>query len=116
MSLAFVADRAVLGFVIFHGHFEHVIAADADAVDRRGWFGAGFGFGRVRGVLRVLRFAHERILARRARGAFRFESLGKKRARYDTPSGRVHRQRQSKGLPARRAVSLRPWISPEISR
>jgi hypothetical protein len=63
VQLAFVADGAVLGFVIFHGDFEHVVAADADAVDF-GWrFGAGFSFGGVGGVVGVLRFGHGRILA-----------------------------------------------------
>ncbi len=63
MPLAFVADGAVLGSVIFHGYFEHVVAADADAMDLGGWFGAGFGFGCVGGVAGVLRFGHGRILA-----------------------------------------------------
>ncbi|MGC2065522.1 MAG: hypothetical protein WA641_04745, partial [Candidatus Acidiferrales bacterium] len=59
-QLTLVADGAVLGFVIFHGYFEHVVAADADAVDF-GWrFSAGFGFG---GVVRVLWLGHGRILA-----------------------------------------------------
>jgi hypothetical protein len=71
-DLCFVAGGAVLGFVIVHGDFEHVVAADADAVD----LGAGFRVmgGRTRmmerrirvpGWLRglLMRFGHERILA-----------------------------------------------------
>lgn len=34
-QLALVAHRAMLRFVIIHGHFEHIIAADADAMDLR---------------------------------------------------------------------------------
>ena len=30
-----MASGAVLGFVIFHRDFEHVVAADADAMDLR---------------------------------------------------------------------------------
>jgi hypothetical protein len=52
----------VLGFVVLDGDFEHVVAADADAMDFRGRLAAEFGFGCVRG-LSVLGFAHERILA-----------------------------------------------------
>ena len=52
----------MLGFVVFHGDFEHVVAADADAMD----FGLGFavGGGRVGGVgILGLRFGRVRILA-----------------------------------------------------
>jgi hypothetical protein len=62
VCLTFVADRAVLGFVVLDGDFEHVVAADADAMDFRGRLAAEFGFGCVRG-LSLLGFAHERILA-----------------------------------------------------
>lgn len=62
MRLTFVADRAVLGFVVLDGDFEHVVTADADAMDFRGRLAAEFGFGSVCG-LSVLGFAHERILA-----------------------------------------------------
>jgi hypothetical protein len=61
--LAFVADGAVLGFVIFHGDFEHVVAANADAVDFGWGLGARFGFGGVGRMFGVLRFGHGRILA-----------------------------------------------------
>src|SRR5579863_4031123 len=77
VRLAFVAGGAVLGFVIFHGYFEHVVAADADAVDFGWGFSAGFGFGGVRGVIGVLRFGHGRILARRAAEGFGFDRQGK---------------------------------------
>ena len=32
-ALAFVTDGAVFGFVILHGHFEHIIAPYADAMN-----------------------------------------------------------------------------------
>lgn len=59
-----MANGAVFSFVIFHGDFEHVVASDANPVDLGGWIGTRFGYGAVRGMAAVLRFAHERILAR----------------------------------------------------
>jgi hypothetical protein len=61
--LALVADRAVLGFVIFHRDFEHVVASNTYAMDFRGRFFAGLGFCSMRGVLIMLWLAHGRILA-----------------------------------------------------
>jgi hypothetical protein len=61
--LALMANRAVLGFVIFHRHFEHVVASNTYAVDFRRWLIAGLGLGGMRGVLAMLWLAHGRILA-----------------------------------------------------
>lgn len=46
--LAFMADGAVLGFVVIEGHDEHVIAADANAVDLRLGLAVGFRIGGCR--------------------------------------------------------------------
>lgn len=62
---ALMAGGAVLGFVIIHRYFEHVVAADADTVDF--WLR-----GRIRlfcrGMLRGLFGAHAGILTRRYGG------------------------------------------------
>jgi hypothetical protein len=34
-ELALVAHRAMLRFVIIHGHYEHIVAANADAMNLR---------------------------------------------------------------------------------
>jgi hypothetical protein len=62
--LAFVAGGAVLGFEIFHRYFEHVVAADADTMNFSRLFLARFGFWGVAGVRSLVRFRHQRILAR----------------------------------------------------
>ena len=60
----------MLGFVVVHGDEEHLVAADADAVDEDGRFFAGLGG--VRGMRRLRRcllglcLSHEAIVARRA--------------------------------------------------
>src|ERR1700729_357576 len=59
-----MADGAVLGFVILHGDFKHVVAANAHTVDLWRGFIAGPGFSRVPGLLVCLRLAHGLILAR----------------------------------------------------
>ena len=71
-ALALMASGAVLRFVVFHRDFEHVVAADADAMNP----GAGAGclmsarVPRIRWRRRLglclRRFAHIRILARSA--------------------------------------------------
>lgn len=61
--LAFVAGGAVLGVDVVHGDFEHIVAADADAVDFYGGFFSGLGGGGVFGVLSLLWFAHGGILS-----------------------------------------------------
>jgi hypothetical protein len=60
--LAFVAGGAVLGFEVFHRHFEHVVAADADTMNFRRRFLARLRFRGVAGVRSLVR--HKRILAR----------------------------------------------------
>jgi hypothetical protein len=62
-QLAFVADRAMLGFVVFHRNFEHVVASNTHAMDFRRRFFAGLGLGGMREILIILWLAHERILA-----------------------------------------------------
>ena len=62
-QLAFMADRAVLGFVVFHCHFEHVVASNTYAMDFRRRLFAGLGLGAMRGVLIMLWLAHGGILA-----------------------------------------------------
>ena len=53
-SSALVALGAMLGGEVFQRHFEHVVAADADAVDLFGRRRAGLGgFGLGLGMLRV---------------------------------------------------------------
>jgi hypothetical protein len=48
--LGLVADGAVLGFVVIHGHFKHVVASDANSMNFHGWFLAGpRRCGRMRG-------------------------------------------------------------------
>jgi hypothetical protein len=64
--LRFVTSGAVLGFVVVHRDFEHVVATDANAMDFRARFFAGLRFRAVPGVFALLRFAHRPILARRA--------------------------------------------------
>jgi hypothetical protein len=61
--LRFVAGGAVLGFVIIHRDFKHVVAADADTVDFRARLLARFRLRSVLGVLALLRLAHGSILA-----------------------------------------------------
>jgi hypothetical protein len=61
--LAFVARGAMLGVDVVHGDFEHIVAADADAVDFYGRLFAGLGGG-VLGILSLLSFAHGGILPR----------------------------------------------------
>src|SRR6202453_1391240 len=60
--LALVADRAVFCFVIFHRHFEHVVASNTHAMDFRGRLFARLGLGGMRGVLAMLWLALGRIL------------------------------------------------------
>jgi hypothetical protein len=67
-ALPFVADGAVFGFVIFHGDFEHIIAADTDAMNLR-WLVARLGSVCVARMLTWVRLVHERILTRSADGA-----------------------------------------------
>jgi hypothetical protein len=62
--LAFVAGGAVLGFEVFHRHFEHVVAADADTMNFRGRLLSRLRFRGVAGVRSLARFRHKRILAR----------------------------------------------------
>ena len=57
-----MAGGAVLGFVIVEGDFEHVVAADADAVDFRDGFVRGY-CAAVGGGLRRLCFRPGQILA-----------------------------------------------------
>src|SRR5271168_1826667 len=59
--LAFVAGGAVLCVDVVHRHFEHVVAADADAVNFHRFFFRGF---RRASRLCQLRVAHEQILPR----------------------------------------------------
>ncbi len=60
--LALMADRTVLGLVIVHGDFKHVVAANADAMDLRWRFVSRLGLGGMRGVRAMLWFVHARIL------------------------------------------------------
>ena len=60
-----MAGRAVLGFVVFHRDFEHVVAADADTMDFRRRILARLGWRRL--VVSLVRFRHGWILARRAK-------------------------------------------------
>ena len=60
---AFMADGAVLCFVIFHGDFEHIVAAYTNAMNFRR-FGAGLGFVGGARVLSWVRLAHSQILTR----------------------------------------------------
>jgi hypothetical protein len=53
----------MLGFVILHGDFEHIIAAYTDAVNF-GWFVARLGLVRGARMLSCVRLAHDRILTR----------------------------------------------------
>jgi hypothetical protein len=54
----------MLCFVVFHGDFEHIIAANAYAMDFRRRLFARPDLCGMLGVLIMLRLAHERILAR----------------------------------------------------
>ncbi len=63
----------MLGFVVIHGDFEHVIATNTDAMDLRGNGAGGLGL-RIFAPGRrcmcgggLMRFGHGRILARRAK-------------------------------------------------
>jgi HlyD family secretion protein len=67
-ALTLVADGAVLGFVILHGDFEHIIAAYADAVNF-GCFVARLALVRGARMLSCVRLAHEGILTRYAGSA-----------------------------------------------
>jgi hypothetical protein len=64
-GLAFVANGAMLGFVILHGDFKHIVAADTDAMNFRR-LAACVGFPRVIGRGGCVRLAHGRILTRHA--------------------------------------------------
>jgi hypothetical protein len=59
--LALMAGRAVLRVDVIHRHFEHVVAADADAMNFYWWLFCGF---RSACRLRRLRIAHKQILSR----------------------------------------------------
>jgi|SRR5271156_1354054 len=59
-----MADGAVLGFVILHGDFEHIVTANAHAMDLWPSLLAWPGFRGVPGVLICLRLAHGWILTR----------------------------------------------------
>ena len=59
--LTLVADRAMLGFVILHGHFEHIIAPDADTMNLQRLLAPGLRRGLI--MLRCVRLAHRKILA-----------------------------------------------------
>jgi hypothetical protein len=58
-----MTDGAVLGFVIVHRDFKHVVATDADTVDFRARFLARLRLCFVAGVLALLCFTHGPILA-----------------------------------------------------
>lgn len=57
----------MLGFVVVHGNFEHVVAADANAVNFWGSFPLRAGWRGVRRWLRLMCFRHEWILTCRSR-------------------------------------------------
>jgi len=59
-----MADGAVLGFEVLHGDFEHVVAANAHAMDLWRRLIAGLRLGGVAGMLASLRLAHWPILTR----------------------------------------------------
>ena len=58
--LTLVADRAMLGFVILHGHFEHIIAPDADTMNLQRLLATVLSGGLI--MLRCVRLAHRKIL------------------------------------------------------
>ena len=61
--LLFAADGAVLGFVVFDRHFEHVVASDADTMDFLARRFRGFGLMlRLSGGGWLFRLAHAQIL------------------------------------------------------
>ena len=62
MFLGFVAGGAVLGFVVVHGDFEHVVAADTDAVNLGGGLRVRLGWAGMRGGLRLVCLNHGSIL------------------------------------------------------
>ena len=66
-GLAFVANGAMLGFVILHGHFEHIIAPDADTMNLQRLLAAVLPGGLI--MLRRVRLAHCKILTCPAGGA-----------------------------------------------
>jgi len=53
----------MFGVNMIHGDFEHIVAADADAMNQYGRFFPRF-CGRVVRVLRLLRLGHDGILSR----------------------------------------------------
>ena len=63
-QLAFVTHRAMFRFVVIHGHFEHIVAADADAMNL--WLGLAIRahWGLVVTFV-ALSLTHTPILARR---------------------------------------------------
>lgn len=66
-----MACRTMLGVDVVHCDFEHVVAADADAVNfHRGLFRRFRGARWLR-VLRLLRIAHKQILTRAPKFASR---------------------------------------------
>ena len=60
LTLTLVADRAVLCFVILHGHFEHIIAPDADTMNLQLFLATVLPRGLI--MLRCVRLAHRKIL------------------------------------------------------
>jgi hypothetical protein len=64
-ALAFVAGGAVLRVDVIHCDFEHVVAADADAMDLYGRLLTRPFTGRLIRVGGLLLFAHAQILAHR---------------------------------------------------
>jgi hypothetical protein len=59
-QLTLVADRTMLRFVILHGHFEHVIASDADTMNLQRFLATVLPSGLI--MLRCVRLAHFKIL------------------------------------------------------
>jgi hypothetical protein len=63
--LAFMANGAMLGFIVFHRDLEHVVASNAHSMDFRRLL-ARVVFLRGFSMLRCVRLAHWRILTRNA--------------------------------------------------
>ena len=64
--LNLMAGGTMLGFVIVHGDFKHVVAADANAMDLHRWFFARLHFARMLGMRHWVCLSHKRILTRTA--------------------------------------------------